>query len=49
MDQLEDKMGLVTYLSSPALDPYMRLREVPVLSITKMGGFSYFVFRVRTY
>lgn len=44
MDQLEDRMGVVSYFSSDALDPYMRLREVPELSITKEDGFSYFVF-----
>ena len=44
IDQLEEKMGLVTYFSSDTLDPYMRLHEVPFLSITKGDGFAYFVF-----
>jgi len=44
MDQLEARMGLITYFSGPALDPYMRLREVPFLSSTKVDSFSYFVF-----
>jgi len=44
MDKLEDRMGLVSYLSSDALDPYTRLREVPFLSLTKEDGFSSFVF-----
>jgi capsule polysaccharide export protein KpsE/RkpR len=44
IDQLEEKTGLVTYFSSDALDPYMRLRQVPFLSITKEDGFAYFVF-----
>ena len=44
MDKLEERMGLVTYFSSDALDPYTRLREVPILSRTKESGFSNFVF-----
>ncbi len=44
MDKLEEKTGFVTYLSSDALDPYTRLREVPFLGRTKESGFSRFVF-----
>lgn len=44
MDMLEERMGIVTYFSSSALDPYTRLREVPFLSRTKEDGFSSFVF-----
>ncbi len=44
MDKLEERMGLVTFLSSDALDPYTRLREVPFLSRTKESGFTNFVF-----
>lgn len=44
MESLEAELGLVTFFSSPALDPYTRLRDIPQLSVSKTNGFRYFVF-----
>lgn len=43
MDALEDEMGLVSDLSSSAIDPLRRLRDIPVLSISKHMQFDRFV------
>lgn len=43
LDQLEGDLGTVTFLSSDALDPIGRLRDIPVLRIDKRDMFSRFV------
>lgn len=43
MDSLEADMGLVTELSSSAIDPIQRLRDIAVLSNSKLMQFDKFV------
>lgn len=43
MDQLEEETGLIATLSSAAMDPLRRLRDLPALTFSKQDQFTRFV------
>ncbi len=43
MDLLEEQLGLVSQYSDASIDPLARLRDIPLLRITKHDGFNRFV------
>lgn len=43
MDQLQAETGLIAFLSGPAMDPARRLRDLPLLRLSKQDQFARFV------